>query len=196
MVDRCKVKFVLLGIVSLVSKPGIAQVTVTVKDQATQQPIEYAQVALLRINEGAATNAQGMFALDNYALTDSVLISALGYRSEKFAVKALVASPVAMLARSPVALSEVVVAASRKAVKFHRQRLGWVDYRVNRFLNLNRVCVQKGARMVVWIGNAENQVGIIEALIVKLLPRPEARERWPALIRVCPSRHPGGRPRA
>jgi hypothetical protein len=180
-----KKMFLLLGGTFLFSNICLAQISFTVKDRGTQQPIEYAQVALLRINQGASTNERGVFTLDNYVLTDSVIVSSLGYKSEKIAVRYLVANPVVYLLKSPVALNEVTVTASRKAVKFHRKRIGWFDHRVNRFINLSRVCSQKGARMVVWVSNTDNQVGIIEELIVKLLPRPDTKDRKPVLIRVC-----------
>lgn len=183
--NKLKKMFLLKGGTFLFPSICFAQINFTVKDRGTQQPIEYAQVALVRINQGASTNEYGVFVLDNYVLTDSVIISSLGYKSERLAVKYLAANPVVYLAKSPVALSEVTVSASKKAVKFHRKRIGWFDYRVNRFINLNRVCSQKGARIVVWVNNADNQVGIIEELIVKLLPRPDTKDRKPVLIRVC-----------
>lgn len=185
MLTRIRKALLLSGGALLFPLACFAQISFAVKDKATQQPIEYAQVALLRINQGASTDEKGGFVLDNYVSTDSVIVSSLRYKTEKFAVKYLTANPVVYLTKSPVALNEVTVTASRKASKFHRKRIGWFDYRVNKFINLSRVCSQKGARIVVWVENTDKQVGIIEELIVKLLPRPDTKDRKPVLIRVC-----------
>ena len=177
--------FLLFGGTFLFPYISLGQITFTVKDKSTQQPIEYAQVALLRINEGASTNEHGIFTLDNYLLNDSIIVSSLGYKSQKFAIKPLTTSPVIYLSKDPVALNEVTVYANKKSVKFHRKRVGWLNYKVNMFLNLGRVCSKKGARIVVWVNNEENQVGVIEELIVKLLPKPDSKDHKLVRIRVC-----------
>ncbi len=166
----------------LISK---AQTVFTVRDLGTKQPIEYAQVAILRINEGSLTDAQGNFKLDNYALSDSILVSALGYKSERLLLKTLVGSPVVYLKNSPIALSEVAVSAKRKSVKFYTQRIGWVDDRVNTFFNLSRVCTKKGTRVVVWIENKEHKAGIVEGVVLKLLSKTDAKNPKLTLVRVC-----------
>ncbi len=177
--------FLLLGGTFLFPYISNAQSVFTVKDKTSRQPIEYAQVALLRINQGATTNAEGKFTLDNYLLKDSVIISSLGYTSEKLTIKDLAANPVIHLTKAPIALNEVAVSARKNSIKFHRRQIGWIDKRVNAiFPNLGRICSQKGARIVVWVNNEENQAGAIEGLIVKLLPRPESNDNQPALIRV------------
>lgn len=53
----------------------LAQTVFTLRDKNTEQPIEYAQVALLRINEGTSTTSKGTSTLDNYTLIDSLIVS-------------------------------------------------------------------------------------------------------------------------
>lgn len=166
----------------LVSK---AQADFSVRDFDTKQPIEYAQVAILRINEGGLTDAQGGVKLANYSLSDSVLVSALGYKTESLSLKALSSNPVVYLKKSPIALSEVSVSANRKAANFTTQRIGWVDDRVNTFFNLSRYCTKKGTRVVVWIENKGHNAGLVEGVVVKLLARPDAKNPKPTLVRVC-----------
>lgn len=162
-----------------------AQTVFTVKDFDTKQPIEYAQVAILRINEGSLTDAQGNFRLNNYALSDSILISALGYKSERFLLKTFICSPIAYLKKSPIALSEAAVSARRKSTRFYTQRIGWIDGRANTFFNLSRTCTKKGTRVVVWIENKEHKDGIVEGIVLKLLARPDAKNSQPTIVRVC-----------
>jgi hypothetical protein len=177
--------FLLVGGIFLFPLISKAQTAFTVRDLDTKQPIEYAQVAILRINEGSLTDAQGSFKLDNYALSDSILVSALGYKSERLFLKTLVSSPVVYLKKSPIALSEVAVSAKRKSVKFYTRRIGWVDDRVNTFSNLSRVCTKKGTRVVVWIENKEHKAGIVEGVVLKLLAKTDAKNPKPTLVRVC-----------
>lgn len=130
-------------------------------------------------------NTKGTFSLNNYVLTDSIKVSSLGYKSEKVLIKSLVNNPIVYLVKAPIALNEVAVSVKQRSIKFHRQRIGWFNDRVNTFINLNRLCIKKGSRIVVWVENRENQVGIIEGLVVKLLARQDTKNPKPIFIRVC-----------
>lgn len=184
IVDKVRM-FLLLGGTFLFHTTSLAQTVFTVKDKSSKLPIEYAQAALLRINEGSTTDVNGKFSLDNYKLSDSLNISSLGYKSESFVISSLISNPVIYLTKLPIALNEVTVSAKRKSVSFHTQRIGWMNNRVNTFINLNRVCTKKGSRIAVWIDNKENQIGIIDGVVVKLLSRQDTKDSKPILVRVC-----------
>ncbi|MDJ0366567.1 hypothetical protein QMK33_15515 [Hymenobacter sp. H14-R3] len=175
----------LLGGIFFLPTISQSQILIAVKDAATNQPIEYAQVAALRLNEGGLTDAQGNMQLGNPAPFDSILVSALGYTSEKLYLKTVASSPIVYLKRAPIALSEVAVSAKRQSVKFYTQRIGWVDDRVNTFFNLSRACTSKGTRVVVWIENQTHTAGLVEGVVLKLLARPNAQHPKPTLVRVC-----------
>lgn len=177
--------FLLIGGTSFFVQPSLAQVAFTVKDKESQKPIEYAQIALLRINQGASTDSNGHFTLDNYLFADIILISALGYRNIKITAKTLVASPVVYLNKEPFALAEVVVSAKRDKSKLYKKRLGWYDDKLSTLLNLDRLCPKKGSRTVVWIENSLHVGGTVDELIIRFLPKIANADSKPVLVRVC-----------
>lgn len=57
-------------------------------DQSSSKPLAYVNISVLNTNYGTATDSSGFFKLDiSKHLNDTLLISMLGYKSEKIAVK-------------------------------------------------------------------------------------------------------------
>lgn len=109
----------------MAQKPGTFEITGTVVDSATHQPIEYASVAAFRMKDslmmgGAVTNANGAFAIRELQAGSYYLkANFIGYSSEKRVVNLVGGSveldaPIALAARS-ITLGEVQIADRQNA---------------------------------------------------------------------------------
>lgn len=150
---------------------ALAQQVFTVRDQESQRPLEYAQVALLRLNQGTATDQAGQFRLLNYTMSDTILLSSLGYQPRKLVISFLLTHPVVYLHKQPLALGEVVVRAPHRKAKTVTHTLGWFASSLGERLHGDRFCVRRGSRIVVWLANPTGQPGDIRQLVIQLLPR-------------------------
>ncbi|MGI4873561.1 MAG: carboxypeptidase-like regulatory domain-containing protein [Janthinobacterium lividum] len=177
--------FLLLGGTSFFGSPCFAQTVFTVADQKTKKPLEFAQAALLHSNHGASTDSNGHFTLDNYILSDTIIISSLGYKSVKGPVKQFIQNPLILLAEDPIALTDVVVTAKKFHKKLSKERTGWFNDRVDRFVNLNSLGLRNGNRLVVWIENPAGVDGIVDELIIRFLLKTANTDKSSTLFRVC-----------
>ncbi|MBC3794663.1 carboxypeptidase-like regulatory domain-containing protein [Spirosoma utsteinense] len=135
--------------------PLLAQSTVSglVLDKASNQPVPYANIGIVGSPIGTLSNANGSFQLllPAHYLTDSLLISHLGYTPQSIAVRAIKPNLVITLQPEPIQLAAIDVLAHRKSSrKSKRYVLG------NKLANSSFIVIdtaQAGSAMALLIEN-------------------------------------------
>lgn len=103
----------LLG--TLCALPATAQLNGLVKDEASGQPLPYANIQVLGKNAGASANEQGRFSLPGADSTTTLVISATGYET----LEARAGSDCTLkLHKANIQLTEVVIDNNRKGTLF------------------------------------------------------------------------------
>ena len=88
--------------------------TITVKDQQTNDPIEWATISSLNTKAFATTNAKGQANITDFEKSSIIQIRSLGYKMVELSFAQLKAADfVVLLSPSNLNLNEVVVSASR-----------------------------------------------------------------------------------
>lgn len=108
----------------------------TVSDSKSKEPLVYANITLLNENRGVATNEEGAFEFDiSKSLKDTLLISYLGYTSKKMAIPSLIknkANRLDIVLVEDKQLIDEVVLSVKKAKYTTKKKIG-IDKQMVRF---------------------------------------------------------------
>jgi hypothetical protein len=142
-----------------------AQQCSVISDKKTKEGIAYSSIIIIQKSAGIITDEKGKFCLEiSKNLSDSVLISALGYENQKITFNQFVKSDTIYLNEKRVILNEVIVKKARLKTKrlgpFHKKLL-LVSYSFNQ--NSKNILVSK-------INNDELLNGFISTIHYRLAP--------------------------
>lgn len=130
-----RIFFILLVIISL---PGKAQlIHGIVLDQETKMPLSYANLGIKGKPIGGITDDSGKFSIDltTASLSDSLVVSYVGYRSKRFLVSDLTTNKPQTIYLQPMSkvLEELVILAKKEFITIgnsnkSRMHSGWGDF--------------------------------------------------------------------
>jgi len=107
-----KAIFTILILLGFAKQPFCQPITGTVLDDATGNPLEYVSIGIINTSSGTITNEYGKFnlILKDLSDRDTVRISMIGYRAQKFSLESLVnKGNLIKLFREPILLKEIII---------------------------------------------------------------------------------------
>lgn len=151
--------------ISLITTHLFAQECGVISDKKTKEGIAYSSIIIVNKFNGIITDEKGKFCINiQKTVSDSVIISALGYENQKMTVNQFVKSDTIYLNEKRVILDEVIVRKNKLKTKllgpFHKKFM-FVTHSFNQ--NSKNILVAK-------IDNDEHLNGFIQTLHYRLAP--------------------------
>jgi hypothetical protein len=158
-------RLIIALIFSLISTHLFSQQCGVISDKKTKEGIAYVSIIIINKSNGIITDDKGKYCLDiQKNISDSVLISALGYENQRMTFNQLAKFDTIYLKEKRVVLDEVIVKKSKGKTK----RLGPFHKKI--MIATNSYSPNSNNTIVVKINNEEQLNGFIKTLHFRLGP--------------------------